>query len=136
MKIALWILLLACAITPWTAQSLVAQQLDPTRGSKNVTQVVPFPMESVMEAAKKAVQLHGCDIKKESSYFLMCKRARKVGVIKGSGGEKVTVSLSNNGDGTLVLIKTHKGLMGRLVKKNWSTPIFNEIVKMLEEGKE
>ena len=63
-------------------------------------------------------------------------RGRKFGVVKGSGGEKVTVSLSNDGDGTLVLIKTGKGLMGRLVKKNWSTPIFNEIVKMLEEGKE
>ena len=136
MKAALWISLLACALVPWVTQDLSAQQLNPTQGSKNMSQVVPFPMAAVMKAARKAVQLYGCNIKKESRGYLECTRPRKVGIIMGSGGEKVKVWLSKKTNGTLVKIKTGKGMMGRLAKKNWSTPIFNEMVRSLKEEKE
>ena len=134
MKNALWIPLLACVLTSWISQDLAAQPQDPTRGSKNVSQVVPFPMEAVMEAAKKAVQLYGCNIKKETRGYLECTRSREIGVFVGSGGEKVKVSLSKKAKGTQVRINTGKGFVGRLGKKNWSTPIFNEMVRRLKEG--
>lgn len=36
--------------------------------------------------------------------------------------------------GIFVQIKTGNGMRGRVAKKNWSTPIFNEMMKLLKEG--
>ena len=80
------------------------------------------------------MQLYDCNIKKETPGYLECTRPRKIGVFVGSGGEKVKVRLRKNASGTLVEINTGKGMMGRLGKKNWSTPIFNEMTKILKEG--
>ena len=135
MKATLWISLLACALSFGITQDSAARPQDPTRGSKNVDQVVPFPMDAVMEAAKKAVQRYGCNIKLATQGYLECTRPREIGVFVGSGGEKVKVSLSKKAKGTQVRINTGKGFVGRLGKKNWSTPIFNEMVRRLKEGK-
>lgn len=133
MKVVLWIAV--CMLVPGIAQETAEHHRDPTRGSKNVSQVVAFPIEDVMEAARKAVRRYGCDIKKESRGYLECTRSREIGVFVGSGGEKVKVRLSKKRNGTLVKIDTGKGFVGRLGKKNWSTPIFNAMVKTLEKGK-
>jgi hypothetical protein len=50
------------------------------------------------------------------------------------GGEKITVQLTRLPDGTRVVIKTGLGFRGRLNKSNWSTPIFKEMVRLLELG--
>jgi hypothetical protein len=55
-------------------------------------------------------------------------------VFLGSGGEKVTVRVSPNRNDTRVQINTGKGLLGRLGKKNWSTPVFNELLKNLKDS--
>jgi hypothetical protein len=104
---------------------------DPSKGSKDVDRMVSFPLAQVLDAAKLALATYGCEVKKESRDSLECTRSRHVGVLVGSGGEKVTVKLSGNGNETRVVIKTGKGFVGRLGKKNWSTPIFDEIVKTL-----
>jgi len=104
---------------------------DPSKGSKDVDRTVSFPLAQVLDAAKLALATYGCEVKKEERDFLECTRSRHVGVLVGSGGEIVTVKLSGNGNETRVVIKTGKGFVGRLGKKNWSTPIFDEIVKTL-----
>jgi hypothetical protein len=118
---------------PIRAQGTAAPQeeRDPTDGSKDVDQVVPFAMERVLSAAKQAFATYGCEIKKERSDNLECTRSRHVGVFVGSGGEKVTVQLSAKDGGTRVQVKTGKGFVGRLGKKNWSTPIFAEMERLL-----
>ena len=133
MKVALWIAV--CMLVPGIAQETAEHHRDPTRGSKNVNEVVAYPIKDVMKAAKKAVRRYGCDIKKENRDYLECTRSREIGVFVGSGGEKVKVWLSKKGDGTRVKINTGKGFVGRLGKKNWSTPIFNAMVKRLEAEK-
>jgi hypothetical protein len=105
---------------------------DPTKGSKDVDQTVPYPMDKALEAAKQALATYGCNIKKERADYLECTRDRHVGVFVGSGGEKVTVKLSAKGSETRVEIKTGKGFVGRVGKKNWSTPIFDEMMKTLK----
>ena len=105
---------------------------DPSKGSKDVDQTVAYPMAQVLSAAKQALNTYGCDVKKEKPDYLECTRDRHVGVVVGSGGEKVTVQLSAKGSETRVEIKTGKGFVGRLGKKNWSTPIFNELMKALK----
>ena len=105
---------------------------DPTKGSKDVDQTVPYQMEKALEAAKQALATYGCSIKKERADYLECTRDRHIGVVVGSGGEKVTLKLSAKGSETRVEIKTGKGFVGRVGKKNWSTPIFDEMMKTLK----
>jgi len=105
---------------------------DPTKDSKDVDQTVPYPMDKALEAAKQALATYGCSIKKERADYLECTRDRHIGVVVGSGGEKVTVKLSAKGSETRVEIKTGKGFVGRVGKKNWSTPIFDEMMKTLK----
>ena len=105
---------------------------DPSKGSKDVDQTVAYPMDKVLEAAKLALATYGCSVKNEKLDYLECTRDRHVGVFVGSGGEKVKVKLSAKGNETRVQIKTGKGFVGRVGKKNWSTPIFNEMMKILK----
>jgi hypothetical protein len=105
---------------------------DPSKGSKDVDQTVAYSMAKVLDAVKQALNTYGCDVKKEKPDYLECTRDRHVGAFVGSGGEKVTVQLSAKGSDTRVEIKTGKGFVGRLGKKNWSTPIFDDMMKTLK----
>jgi hypothetical protein len=105
---------------------------DATKGSKDVDEAVQYPMDAVQRAVKIGMQTYGFDIKKDKADYLEGTRSRHVGVVVGSGGEKVTVQLSPESGGTRVKIETGKGFVGRLGKKNWSTPIFNEALKALK----
>ena len=109
-----------------------AEKDDPSKGSQDVDKTVAYPIAKVLEAAKLAFNTYGCDVKKEKPDYLECTRDRHVGAFVGSGGEKVTVQLSAKGSETRVEIKTGKGFVGRLGKKNWSTPIFDEMMKTLK----
>ena len=105
---------------------------DASKGSKDVDQTIAYSIARVLEATKQALTTYGCDVKKEKPDYLECTRDRHVGAFVGSGGEKITVQISAKGDETRVEIKTGKGFAGRLGKKNWSTPIFDELVKTLK----
>jgi hypothetical protein len=105
---------------------------DPSDDSKDVDRTVAYPAAKVLEAARQALATYGCDVKKEKPDYLECTRSRHVGVMVGSGGEKVTVQLTDNGAETRVQIKTGKGFVGRLGKKNWSTPIFDDMMTTLQ----
>lgn len=105
---------------------------EPTKGSKDIKQVIAYPIGRVVEATRQAVATYGCNIKKQTADYIECTRSRHMGVFVGSGGEKVTVRLSPDGNGTRVIIKTGKGFAGRLGKKNWSTPIFEEMLRLLK----
>ena len=105
---------------------------DPSKDSKDEDRTIAYPAAKVLEAARQALATYGCDVKKEKPDYLECTRSRHVGVMVGSGGEKVTVQLTDKGTGTRVQIKTGKGFVGRLGKKNWSTPIFDEMLTTLK----
>ena len=109
-----------------------AEQEDPSKGSKDVDRTVSYPMAQVLEAAKQAVATYGCDIKKETADYVECTRDRHIGAFVGSGGEKITVRLNTQGTETRVVIKTGKGFVGRLGKKNWSTPVFEDMLATLK----
>ena len=130
------VLTLIVAIGAQAAQpgSQEKEKDDPSKGSKDVDQTVAYPMDKVLAAARQALATYGCDVKKdkEKPDYLECTRDRHVGVFVGSGGEKVTVKLSPKGNETRVEIKTGKGFVGRLGKKNWSTPIFDDMMKTLK----
>lgn len=114
------------------AQPAQAEKPDPAKDSKDVDQTVAFPMAQVLDAAKQALATYGCDIKKETADTLECTRDRHIGAFVGSGGEKITVRLSAKGKETRVEVKTGKGFVGRLGKKNWSTPVFEDMLATLK----
>jgi len=117
---------------PQDANAQKQTEEDATKGSKDVDEVVQYPMDAVQRAVKLGMQPYGFDIKKDKADYLDGTRSRHVGVVVGSGGEKVTVQLSPESGGTRVKIETGKGFVGRLGKKNWSTPIFKEALKTLK----
>ena len=104
---------------------------DASKDSKDVDRTVAYPAAKVLEAARQALTTYGCEVKKAKPDYLECTRSRHVGVVVGSGGEKVTVQLTAMGPETRVQIKTGKGFVGRLGKKNWSTPIFDDMMTTL-----
>jgi len=108
------------------------EKADPSKDSKDIDQTVAFPMAQVLDAAKQALATYGCDIKKETADTLECTRDRHIGAFVGSGGEKITVHVSEKGKETRVEVKTGKGFVGRLGKKNWSTPVFEDMLATLK----
>lgn len=108
---------------------------DPTQGSRDMEEVVDYPLERAQAAARQAMVFYGCQIKKERQGFVEGTRPRESDFWSGSGGEKVTVRLAALGDRTKVAVETGKGFVGRVWKRNWSTPIFGEMLRILQEGR-
>lgn len=140
-----------CALLAWVLMSTIAvragamrtdlmavaqsqEKADPTKNSKNMDEVVAFPMDKVLDAARQALQTYGCEVdpKKEKPGYLECKRKQHAGAFVGSGGEKLVVTLTAKGEETRVEVKTVKGFVGMAGMKNWSTPVFDEMMKILK----
>jgi hypothetical protein len=107
--------------------------LNPVVASKDMDQMVPFGREKVAAALKSAMESEGCKVTEENEDRIECKRARGGSERTGFGGEKVTVTLEAKTDQTRVRIQTGKGVVGRLGKKNWSTAIYEEMMKNLQK---
>jgi len=110
---------------------------NPTAESKDMDEVVPFRLEAVQAAIKPAMESMGCKVTEMKANHAECKRQRsKNSDVErtGGGGEKVTVTLDAQGEQTHVRIWTGKGFTGRMVKKNWSTAIYKEMINSLEKA--
>lgn len=113
--------------------------LNPTVGSKDMDELVPFRMDAVAAAMKPAMESVGCNVTRATAERLECKRpwAKDNDIERtGNGGENVTAKLEAKGEQTRVRISTEKGFHHRLGKKNWSTPIYQEMMKNLQQPAE
>lgn len=112
-----------------------ASTIDPTAGSKDMDEVIPFGVDKIMAALKPAMESVGCNVTQATPNRIECKRSRGYSTrenVNGNGGESVTATLEAQGEQTRVRISTGKGFYGRLEKKNWSTPIYQEMMKSLQ----
>jgi hypothetical protein len=110
--------------------------MNPTAESRDMDEVVPYGLPAVAAALKPAMEDMGCHVRKSSATRIECHRDRsKGGGVErtGVGGEKVTAELNEQDQGTRVLISTEKGFEGHVYKKNWSTPIYQEMLKTLQK---
>lgn len=107
--------------------------LNPTSGSKDMDEVVPFPMDAVVAALKPAMENFGCKVTEAKAKRIECRRGRGYDERTGAGAEKVTATLEAKGEQTRVRIWTGKGFVGRIGKNNWSTPIYEEMMKNLQK---
>lgn len=106
--------------------------LNPTAESKDMDGVIPFGMDKVVAALKPAMESEGCKLTEVTASRIECKRGRGGSERTGNGGEKVTATLEAKGEQTRVRIRTGKGAVGRIGKRNWSTPIYVEMMKGLQ----
>jgi hypothetical protein len=107
-------------------------EIDPTRGSKNAQELLPFSASQVRAALKPAMEEYGCEIKEDKADEVMCKRPfDSYNELLGPGGERVTARLKAEGSSTRIQISTRKGLIGRWLKRNWSKPILQQTKKAL-----
>ena len=100
--------------------------VDPTAGSHDEDQVIPFPIDQVRPALKTAMEACGCKVGKSKASRVECTRGLRPANAIG-GGESVTAILEAQGQETETHIKTDKGL-GR----NWSSPIYLEALRLLQ----
>jgi hypothetical protein len=104
--------------------------------AETVDEVIPFEMSKVVAALKPAMESQNCNVKEATDGRIVCKRPRISATFKqsASGGESVTALLEAKGDQTHIHISTGKGFYGRLVKQNWSAPIYKQMVKNLQQA--
>jgi hypothetical protein len=104
--------------------------VDPTIGSHDEDQIVPFPIDQVRTALRPAMEHCSCKVAKSKVDRLMCTRRLRPPDSIG-GGEAVTATLEAQGQQTQVQIRTAKGLFG----KNWSSPVYLEMLRELQAAK-
>ena len=107
--------------------------LNPTAESKDMDEVIPFQMDAVVAALKPAMESVGCNVTNVTASHIECKRGRGNSERTGYGGEKITAKLEAKDQQTRVRIWTGKGFVGRVRKNNWSTPIYQEMLKSLQK---
>jgi hypothetical protein len=107
--------------------------LNPTAESKDMDEVIPFRMDAVVTALKPAMESMGCNVTHATANSIECKRGRGNSERTGYGGEKITAKLEAKNEQTRVRIWTGKGFVGRVRKNNWSTPIYEEMMKSLQK---
>jgi hypothetical protein len=103
--------------------------LNPTVGSKDVDEIVPFGLEKVAPALKSAMEMFGCTVKKEQANRIECNRSSVESERTGIGGEVVIATLDEQGAQTHVRVKTEKSTMRM---KNWSAPICHQMRATLD----
>jgi hypothetical protein len=100
--------------------------VDPTIGSHDEDQMVPFPIDPVGAALKSAMGSCNCKVSTSKVGHMECSRALRPPDSIG-GAEVVTAILESQGPQTQVRIRTAKGF-----GKNWSSPIFREMLRTLQ----
>jgi hypothetical protein len=102
----------------------------------DVDEVIPVEIDKVISALKPAMESVSCNVKESTAVRVECKRPRNSnGNEGGFGGESVTAELEAQGNQTRIRITTGKGFYGRLGKQNWSTAVFNAMMKNLQTAK-
>jgi hypothetical protein len=105
--------------------------LNPTSGSKDIDQVVPYSVATLIAAIKPAMADVGCVVTVEKPDRVECKRPRGGSELTGAGGEKIVATFESKGNQTSIHIETDRGFNGHMMKKNWSTPIFKGMMSFL-----
>ena len=115
----------------------ITMAFDPNLISVDVDEVVPFDRDKVGAALKAAMESENCKVTEATASRIECTRPRVHATWSngGSGGESVTATLEAKGNQAHVTITTGQGFAGRLAgKKNWSAPIFEGMLKILQKG--
>lgn len=99
---------------------------------KGLSQVFSAPVEDVRVATLAAMKKYGFEMKDESGNEFKAKRSNKVGLVVGSGGERMLASVNPLDDGTVeVRVQTKKTFVGIAGQKNWDDEVMDAIKESL-----
>jgi hypothetical protein len=94
--------------------------------------VYAAPLGKVKESARKALRVHNFEVKDEKETTIRAVLPRRIGLVAGSGGEKVELTFTMQGESaTKVAVKTQKTFVGRASQKTWDQPILDSIQELL-----
>ena len=102
---------------------------DEKNHKKNTTVLtLAAPADKVHAAALEALAAVGCTVKKDTPALIEGKRANKIGLAVGSGGEKLFVNIKDLGDGkTELTVRTKKTMAGIVGQKLWNEEVAHHI---------
>jgi len=109
-----------------------ATSIDP-KGKQKVMEVqFEASLADAHAAAMSAMKLHGFTIKASEATKLEGSHPRNFGAVVGSGGEKLTIWLTSEGEAlTSVKVKTKRTMLGRVGQKRWTAPVMAAIERAL-----
>jgi hypothetical protein len=114
------------ALLVLSTASVAAEKYD------GVTVTFEKPMADVQKAAVDALTTVGVTIKKQEPNIVEGKRKNKVGLFVGSGGEILTVTMTEIDAGkTSTKVRTTKTFAGRAGQKVWDQQVLEEMSKVL-----
>ena len=97
-----------------------------------VTVTFEKPVAEVQKAAVDALTTVGVEVKKQEPNVVEGKRKNKVGLFVGSGGEILTVTMTEIDAGkTSAKVRTTKTFVGRAGQKVWDQQVLEEMSKVL-----
>ena len=101
---------------------------------KGLSRVFDASADDAKQATLTAMQKNGFLLKDTSGYVLEGKRSNKIGLMVGSGGEKMMANIVPMDDGkTEVTVRTKKTFVGIAGQKNWDDEVMDMIEKALSE---
>ena len=95
-------------------------------------QVFPKPIAEVRNAAVRALNFVGCEVKTQEAYYVSGRRPNKWGFFVGSGGETVEVMLHpSSSEETHVWVDTDLSFIGIAGQKDWNNEVLAEMRNLL-----
>lgn len=103
---------------------------DPSK--KGIVKTFSSSQDDTHAAAVAAMKQLGFKIKENEPDLLAGKRSNKIGVMVGSGGEKMKIALESiEGGSTRVHVRTKKTFVGIAGQKNWDDEIIGAMMAAL-----
>lgn len=106
---------------------------EPVKGEKcyDASVLLGADMKRAKEIAKRVLTAIDSTISEETETVIKAQRNRHIGVLVGSGGEELAISLRAAGnDRTFTTVTTKTGFVGGAGQKPWSCRIVDEMVNM------
>jgi hypothetical protein len=105
----------------------------PAPTNKNAVEATfATPLQQTHDAAVAALKLNGFDIKSETETLITGERPRKIGVFVGSGGEKISVTLTSlDATSTKASSDTQRTFVGGAGQKDWDAPVIEAMTQTL-----
>jgi hypothetical protein len=85
--------------------------------------VLAKPLAAAHQSALQALAAVGANVTVNEAAYLEGKRPHKMGVMVGSGGETIKITLTAQGQQTHVSVATKKSILGIAGQKNWDAQV-------------
>jgi hypothetical protein len=85
--------------------------------------VLNKPLATAHRAALHALSTIGAVVQENTPTYVEGRRPNKMGLVVGSGGETIKISLAAEGSKTAVSVKTEKSFMGIAGQRNWDAQV-------------